>query len=352
LLTVVGHSEPSRYFERALVELRGRGVDAELVTTSRRGLLHDRLDELSVPNSTLAASGRSVRDLRRADVIHAHEPKAAILALGAARPLSGALRLFHRHHGVSAGRLRAAARLATQLADGVLAVSDFGARCAIDREGASPLQVRAVLNGVDVGSAVSEATLVDLRRQLGINVGDVVAVTVGRIREEKGQRSLMTALAQLDAEIGKRLHVVIVGEGPDEDRVRTLAARVPVVRVHFVGHQADPWPWYALSDLCVVPSRRESFGLAAAEAMGAGRPVVATAVGGLRELITDGVEGSLVPPDDSTALALAIAELVADSELRAALGQRARVRQASSLTVAAMVDRWLAAYSDLAEQRG
>ncbi len=134
---------------------------------------------------------------------------------------------------------------------------------------------------------------------------DGPVVAVGRLMAEKGFDVLIEAVALMPT--AERPEVVIVGDGPDRTLLEALALRRSVT-VQFVGAVApsEVGQWYQRARLVCVPSRREGFGMVVAEALAAGRPVVATAVGGAPNLIADGDNGRLVPPGDADALADAL----------------------------------------------
>src|SRR5207247_2176469 len=150
---------------------------------------------------------------------------------------------------------------------------------------------------------------------------------VGRLSAEKGILELVEAC-------GDDLPLVAVGDGP-------LRARVPQA-VGFVP-PAELGPWYERAAIVAAPSRREGYGIVAREAMAWGRPVVASAVGGLVDAVEDGVTGVLVPPRDVAALRAALERLLGDAALRAKLGAAARER-AVSLDAAA--EQLLAVYDE------
>src|SRR5699024_1209089 len=137
---------------------------------------------------------------------------------------------------------------------------------------------------------------------------------VGRLSEEKGVREL--------AEASRDLPLVVVGDGPLRQLFPQALGFVPPSGVG---------AYYERAAVVVVPSRREGYGMAAREAMAHGRPVVATAVGGLRDAVQDGVTGVLVPPGDVGALREAMRDLLADRGRRAALGGAARRHAAETL---------------------
>jgi glycosyltransferase involved in cell wall biosynthesis len=150
---------------------------------------------------------------------------------------------------------------------------------------------------------------------------------VGRLSEEKG------VLELLDATEG--ITRVIVGDGP-------LRARVPDA-VGFVP-PGELGPYYERAAVVVCPSRREGYGVVAREAMAHGRPVVASAVGGLVDAVEDGVTGILVPPREPAALRAAIERLLGDGELRRRLGQAARDRARHELSWEEATSTTIAAY--------
>ena len=153
-------------------------------------------------------------------------------------------------------------------------------------------------------------------------------VFVGRLHQQKGVDTLVKAVPLLPP----AAHLTLVGDGPERGRLHRLATGIGVAeRVHVTGflpHAAVPG-MLAAADVVVLPSRYEELGTALVEAMAAGRPVVASAVGGITELVRDGVDGLLVEPGDPTALAAAVSRLLRDRALAAGLGASARRRVAS-----------------------
>ncbi len=138
------------------------------------------------------------------------------------------------------------------------------------------------------------------------------ALYVGRLSEEKGVRVLAAA--------AEGLPLVVVGDGPLRDLLPQAVGFVP---------PGELGPWYERASVVVVPSLREGYGMVAREAMAHGRPVVASAVGGLPDAVEDGVTGLLVPAGDATALRAALDRLLGDAALRSRLGSAARERAAA-----------------------
>jgi glycosyltransferase involved in cell wall biosynthesis len=170
---------------------------------------------------------------------------------------------------------------------------------------------------------------------LGISPDEFLIGCLGRGTPEKGHRYLLEALVAAPAR-GDSSKILMIGVPPPGDRpalyphvaeLHRMARELGLnSRVEFLGFQAEAHRWLNALDLLVQPSLRESFGLAAVEAMATGLPVIASRVGGLAEVIVDGETGLLVPPADPDALGAAISRLRNDPGLRSSMGQRGRLR--------------------------
>jgi len=151
-------------------------------------------------------------------------------------------------------------------------------------------------------------------------VGPLKLGVLGRLIPLKNVESLIQATVRL-ADMGIEVQTEIAGSGPSESSLRDLVASLGVAeRVRFLGWRTDVGRLLAVWDLLVIPSLEEGFPLSALEAMAAARPVVASRVGGLSELVVDGVTGRLVPPGDTDALVRCIAELAIDRQRLALMG--------------------------------
>jgi glycosyltransferase involved in cell wall biosynthesis len=207
-----------------------------------------------------------------------------------------------------------------------------------------PWLVRPLLRRAAAVIAPSEALAADVRRfgahhvhvvPSGVTIPETVAepddpphvLYVGRLSEEKGIRELAAATEGLSR--------VVVGDGPLR---RLLPDTVGFVSARELGS------YYERAAVVVCPSRREGYGVAAREAMAYGRPVVATAVGGLREAVDDEVTGLLVPPRDVAALRAGIERLLSDPELRRRLGTAGRERARERFSWNAATTATLAVY--------
>jgi len=168
-------------------------------------------------------------------------------------------------------------------------------------------------------------------------------LTVARLDPQKGLHDLVAAAALVP-----EARVMVVGEGPERRALETRIAHLGLGdRVHLLGFRSDVPDLLAGSDLFVLPSLFEGLPLSILEAMAAGKPVVATAIGGNDEAVVDGATGLLVPPGDPRALADAIRALLRDPERRRRLGEAGRRRAEAEFSAPAMVRRVAAVYDEL-----
>jgi len=164
------------------------------------------------------------------------------------------------------------------------------------------------------------------RSALGLPEGAFVVGAVGRLSVEKGHRYLLDAAPVLAPRI-PHLRIVLLGEGRERPQLERQTARLGVQeQVLFAGFRSDVQSWIQACDVIVNPSLTEGMPNAVLEAMALGTPVVATAVGGVPDLITDQESGLLVVPGDPPALAGAVYSLWADSSLALRLAKNAQAR--------------------------
>jgi glycosyltransferase involved in cell wall biosynthesis len=178
-----------------------------------------------------------------------------------------------------------------------------------------------------------------------------LVVCVARLQRDKGIGDLVAAAGQLAGRVDG-LHVVVAGDGPERARLEdAIAADGAAGSVTLLGHRGDVGRLLASADAFVLPSRHEGLPISLLEAMAAGLPSVATAVGGIPSLLKDGVSGLLVPAADPPALAGALERLAADAGLARRLGEEARRVVERDHSPAAVAAEYADIYSQLAGLR-
>jgi glycosyltransferase involved in cell wall biosynthesis len=242
-------------------------------------------------------------------------------------------------------RDRWACRLVNRAADCVTAVAGGVAEHVHRTEGCPRDKIVVIPNGIDVRDVAAAAG--GATESLGIAADRQVMGTIARLVWYKGHEELLEATARV-ARAEPRATLVVVGDGPLR---RSLERRAHDLGLNgaarFLGSVPQAWRLLPRFDIFVLPSRWEGMSNGLLEAMAAGRPIVATAVGGNPELITDGETGLLVPPQDPEALAAAMLRLIRDPALARRLGQAARRRVETDFTLEAMVRRLETLYDDL-----
>jgi L-malate glycosyltransferase len=287
---------------------------------------------------------------QRADILHAHVARDYTPAAFAARRASGARLVITRHVLFP---LSGAHRLWLSNVSRVIAVSEAVARTLRAQKVFDPERIRVVANGIDVGRfrracAESERTRAGRARDT-LRVG-----IVGELSEVKGQEEFLRAAALVNDKLGGAVEFVIVGEDSSHDgsyraRLERLIVELKLEgRAHLLGRlNEDEVPEFLASlDLFVSASRTESFGMAMAEALACGVPVVAAATEGAREVVEDDATGLLVPAADVPALASAVTALLEDEGRRRKLGERAFESAAERFDLARMVEETERVYAE------
>jgi glycosyltransferase involved in cell wall biosynthesis len=323
-------------------ELRAAGVSVSSLDVPHR---------LAAPG-TVRALLRTARRLRaeRVDVVHGYQWRPSLVGALAGR-LAGVPLLLASKRSLTGSDRRAgrAWRRIARHVDTVLVNAD-----ALRVEGeTSGMRCRWTLlqNGIDVDAFQMEGPSGAAKAALGLDGDRPVVGTVGRLEWRKGQDVLLAAAERLRAR-RPAPQLLVVGDGPTAAELRRQAAALGVAdAVRFTGTLDDVRPALAAMDVFVLPSREEGMSNALMEAMAAGRPIVATDVGGNGEVLDRGRLGLLVPSDDAIALADAVGTLLDDPPRAVALGSAARgvvtARWGARSMVAALeafYDRRLAAH--------
>jgi glycosyltransferase involved in cell wall biosynthesis len=222
--------------------------------------------------------------------------------------------------------------------DLVIACSDYVKQSHADR--IDPGRIVTVVNGVDLDHFHMTGDGGDNDR------GTIHVGAIGSLTPQKGYSILINAMGQLSGR-GIPFELTIVGEGPLRDDLENEAAAVDRGKVTFTGATGDVMEFLPGFDVVVCSSVREGLPLSLLEAMAAGRPVIATDVGGNREAVVDGLTGILVPPNDPYALADALESLWKDAGKRAEMGRNGRARAEELFSAKRMVERTEEIYCSL-----
>lgn len=287
----------------------------------------------------------------RPDVLHAHMPPAelytrfALLGTGSRTPLVVSKHNDEPFHTMPGGM--ALGRWVIKRASRVIAISDAVSRYTAVRLSVDPARLRTIHYGIDPAPyfAVTRDEALALRRSFGIADDELLIGTVCRLVPQKNIPLLLTAFSKLKA----RARLMIVGTGVLADELRAYSEELGLAeRVIWTGFRADIPQLMSAFDVFALSSRYEGFGLVLLEAMAASRPVVATNVSAIPEVVVDGVTGCLVPAGDADAFAAAL-EMMENVETRGAFGTAALARAEEQFTVAAMVNKTDAVYDEVAK---
>ena len=294
------------------------------------------------------------RLLRRANVsvVHAHEFALAVYGAGAAR-IAGIPTVITMHGGdyhENLMRRRLALRWAAGRSRAFVAVSEASASRLSRSLWFPPKRIRVIPNGVPTREGRGEG----IRLSLGVPSDERLIVAVGNLYPVKGHRVLVRALGQLHvSRPDLRWQAAIAGRGEEEIPLRRLVGELGLEElVHVLGFRDDVPDLLHASDVFVLPSHSEGLPLALLEAMLAGKPAVASRVGGVGEVLQDGVTGLMVPPGEPQALCAALERLLDDPGLQMKLGAQAREHALRRYTVDTMVDAYEKAYGFGPRRRG
>jgi glycosyltransferase involved in cell wall biosynthesis len=316
--------------------------------------------EVTIPSGPVRGHRGAVQRLRRIvaeggyEIVHAHGLRASIDAGLAARPLHVPV-LSTVHNLVRpeiAGRIKAplyrrAESLSVRVTGRTFAVSDEIARHLRAAVPSQAHKVEVLYLGVGDAPPVRRSSS-EIRAELGIDAATPLVVTAARLAPQKALEVMIEAIAACTT----RPFLAIVGEGPLRDSLETLAQRVAPERVRFLGWRDDVADFVAAADAFSLSSIWEGIPLAVQEAILLGTPVVATDVGGMSEVVSDGETGRLVPPGDSRALAAALDEVLGDPDLARGYVEKARSLLSARFSTSAMVARLKAAYLVESSARG
>ncbi len=292
----------------------------------------------------------------RPDILHLHFTGFLSLYPWQARLRSARKIFFTDHHSRPGGYVptrapiwkRAAARLINLPMTKVISVSNYGYRCMTAADLLPQNRFEMIYNGVDLSRVSCDPQrAIEFRRLHSIPDGRAIVVQLSWIIPEKGISDLLKT-ARLVIAQNPNVQFVVVGEGAHRAQYMRDAETIGISdHVTWTGMSSDPFGegvFDAAAVVCQMSRWEEVFGWMIAEAMAHGKPVVATRVGGIPELITDGVSGYLVDRGDAEAASTRVLELLSDPKLRASMGEQARETVSAKFDLRKNVAQLMKAY--------
>ena len=292
------------------------------------------------------------------DIIHTHTSKAGFIGRLAAHR-AGKRRVIYSPHGnIFTGYFsrpetwvytlmeRAAARWCSR----IVTLSGIGAEQFLAKKIGKRAHYRPIPNGIDISSFVTAKNRSGARRELGWGKQDIGIAAVGRLEVIKGHRDLVAAAPHIVdglKNIGF-VRFLIVGDGPEMASLQAKVLRLGLAkRFSFVGFRKDVAYLLSAADLLAMPSLNEGMGLSIVEAMVLSLPVVATDVGGISDVVEDGVTGILVPPREPKSLANSCVDILKDPKRAMSMGHAGKKRAMAYFDIERMIRSYASLYREL-----
>lgn len=346
---------------RILTEAKGfvRRGHTVVIAASPDSLLYARAGEAGLPTEAVSMQKRgypaAVKTLLRViakhqiDVVHTHSSRDSWLGLFAARFSGRRPRLIRtRHLSTPIGKNRLS-RWFYARPDWIITTGEATRRRLVEESGLSPERIISIPTGIDLDHFQPaprglHPTAVDAPPAVGM---------IAFLRDWKGHTYFIDAAREVLRKIPEATFY-IVGDGPEEARLKALLDRIDLTaRVQMLGYQADVRAILGRLDIVVLTSyANEGVPQSLLQAMAMGKPVIGTAVGGIPEVIEDGVNGYLIPPRDADSCAERIVELVRQPVRRAEMGKAGRARVEKEFSFDRMLDQVEAVYRAALERRG
>jgi len=330
-----------RQWAHLVPALRERGFEPRVLALRGTGPFYDELASVGIPVASARMRSRfDLAGLRRA--FAAAGRPALVVSQGTNALVVGAAIALRHHsahvtieHGASALARRPHRRLLTRAlgrsVDRVVAVSD-SQLAALKRLGYDPARITLARNGVPAQEPTRPRD--ETRRELGVEPDEVAVMLVATLRTEKNVPLFLEVVRRATVREPK-IRGFVVGGGPLLEQIRALAADGSA---SVLGERADVPDLLGAVDIVCLTSDTEALPMVLLEAMALGRPVVATDVGGIREIVADGVTGLLVPPGGADRFVDALLRLARGADERAVMGAHARARHEELFSLERMVD--------------
>jgi len=358
--------EPNRFEQLLVVGKESRDEGSMLDYALTRGVWPHRISEIV---TSFNLTPRDVKALKRLwtlmrlyrpHIVHTHTAKAGLLGRLAAR-LAGVPIVVHTFHGhvlhgyYGPGRnwlLRRMEQSLAWLSDRLVTVSDQVKRDLVAYGVARAKKITVIPLGLDLEPFLdARSRRGEFRREMGLAAGTKLIGIVGRIFPIKNHALFLESAAKIAAR-DAAVRFVVVGDGTLRPALEDQARQLGIAeRVLFTGWRVDLPRIYADLDVLVVSSNNEGTPLSAIEAMATSCPVVATRVGGIPDIITDGVTGRLVSPGDAEGIASAVIDLLTDAEKAARIGANAMTAARQRFDVKRLINDMDGLYRELLEEK-
>ena len=357
VITSLGYGGAEREVARLAKKLREQGEDCEVVCVCEEGHLAADLRAIGVPVKVLDCGLMGLAKLTgylrssRPDVVHGHlvswAPIAGKLAhVPAVIVTEHGLSLWRNHWQISFDRFVA------RFADRIVVVAGAVMEVRLKRWRIPAQKLVLIPNGVEQVRFDIEVEPAVVKTELGVDPADALVVTVGHLTAVKGHRYLLRAAAEVLKQM-PGVSFVLVGDGPLRQELQSTAEALGIhERVKFLGYRKDVERILKAADVFALSSLREGTSIAILEAMAAGTPVVATAVGGNPEVIQNGRSGLLVPAENPNSLAEAIVRVLTNPELASSLVKEARERVESEYSAEGNLARLKNLYREVLKGAG
>ncbi len=297
----------------------------------------------------------------RYDIIHCHTSKGGFIGRLAAR-LAGAKVIIYSPHGdIFEGYFSRPItrffvlleKLAAHYTDKIITLTKRGKKRFLEHGIGEEQQINHIYNGIDFKKFdITEDKSRGKRGELGLCKYDFVCATVGRLVPVKGHTYLLKAIRRV-VQVFPQAKFLFVGDGPLRQRLQHEIKLLALEgNVSLLGARSDIADILLCIDLFLLPSINEGFGIVLVEAMALGKPILATRVGGIPEIVVDGTTGILVPPKDSVAFAAAIIKLHKNPKLAYEMGQAGYRRARRIFDIESTVQKYEELYCTLAQKKG
>ena len=366
---LAGRVDPVRYPSLLVHGTLARDESSELWRAEREGCRRVVVKQLGPeirPLTDLWAVVRLVRLVRhwRPDIVETHTAKAGVVgrlaAVLATRPRPVIIHTYHGHvlegyFGRTKSMIyRQAERWLARISDTLVAVSDGTADDLVRLRVAERQRFRVINLGLDLQPFMADLqdAAASVRARLAVPESGLLLVFVGRLVPIKRVDVLLRALGRL-RDAATPVHLAIAGAGGSRADLEQLSVELGLQRhVTFLGHMQDVTAVTAAADIAVLSSDNEGTPMSLIEAGAAGKPSVATAAGGVPEVVLDGLTGRLIERGDDRAMADAIRQLAEDPRMRARMGAQARSHVLERYSSRRLVHDVETLYEDLLRQRG